>query len=116
MFITTCIEKQCTRPISALPKDTTKAILPDYNRPTLAYNWRTFSIACFFFSVSIDYKQYTNSIRDLIVLPFFILRLHLTISLIHVIALQHTGIQKSRACIVAWRKVLPTEKCLVNSF
>jgi len=25
-------------------------------------------------------------------------------------------IQKIRACIFAWRKVLPTEKCLVTSF
>jgi len=68
-----------------------------------------------FLSLSIDYKQYTNSIRDLIVLPFFffffILHLDLTIGLIHVIAQQ---IQKIRACIVAWQKVLPTEKCLVT--
>jgi len=50
-----------------------------------------------FLSVSIDYKQYANSIRDLIVLPlfffFFILHLDLTIGLIHVIAQQ---IQKIR--------------------
>jgi len=39
--------------------------------------------------------------------------LDLTIGLIHVIALQ---IQKILACIVAWLKVLPTEKCLVTSF
>jgi len=42
-----------------------------------------------FLSVSINYKQYTNSIRDLFVLPFFfILRLDLTVGLIHVIAQQ----------------------------
>jgi len=46
----------------------------------------------------VDYKQYTNSIRDLIVLLFFILRLDLTIGLIHVIAQQ---IQNIWACIVA---------------
>jgi len=33
--------------------------------------------------------------------------------LIHIIAQQ---IQKIRACIVAWRKVLPTEKCLVTLY
>jgi len=67
-----------------------------------------------FLSVRIDYKQYTNSISDLIVITvFFILHLNLTIGLIHVIAQQ---IQKIRACIVAWRKVLPTEKSLVVSF
>jgi len=39
----------------------------------LAYNWRTFSSVCFFFQsvISIDYKQYTNSIRDLIVITVF---------------------------------------------
>jgi len=41
------------------------------------------------------------------------LRIDLTIGLIHVIAQQ---VQKIRACIVARRKVLPTEKCLVTSF
>jgi len=41
------------------------------------------------------------------------LGLDLTIGLIHVIAQQ---IKKTRACIVAWRKVLPTEKRLVTSF
>jgi len=41
------------------------------------------------------------------------LGLDLTIGLIHVIAQQ---IQKIQACIVAWQKVLPTEKCLVFSF
>jgi len=41
------------------------------------------------------------------------LGLDLTIGLIHIIVQQ---IQKIRACIVAWRKVLPTEKCLVTSF
>jgi len=35
--------------LSALPKDTTKAKLPDYNRPTSLYNWRTFLIVWFFF-------------------------------------------------------------------
>jgi len=39
--------------------------------------------------------------------------LDLTIGLIHVIAKQ---IQNIRACIIAWRKVLPTEKYLVTSF
>jgi len=42
-----------------------------------------------------DNKQYTNCIRDLIVITFFFI---LDISLIHVIAQQ---IQKIRACIVA---------------
>jgi len=41
------------------------------------------------------------------------LGLDLTIGLNHVIAQQ---IQKIRACIVAWQKVFPTEKCLVTSF
>jgi len=41
------------------------------------------------------------------------LDLELTIGLIHVIAQQ---IQKIRACIVAWLKVLPTEKSLMVSF
>jgi len=41
------------------------------------------------------------------------LRLDLTKGLIHVIAQQ---IQKIRACIVAWKKVLPTEKSLIVSF
>jgi len=37
-------------PLSALPKDTTKANLPEYNTVTLlAYNWLTFSIVWFFF-------------------------------------------------------------------
>jgi len=42
-----------------------------------------------FLSVRIDNKQYTNSIRDLIVLPFFffILSLDFTIGLIHVVFL-----------------------------
>jgi len=48
-----------------------------------------------------------------LLLLFFILGLDLTIGLIHVIAQQ---IQKSRACIVAWQKVLPTEKSLLVSF
>jgi len=67
-----------------------------------------------FHSVSIDNKQYINSIRDLIVITvFFILHLDLTIGLIHVIAQQ---MQKIRACIIAWQKVLPTEKYLIVSF
>jgi len=71
------------------------------------------SIARFFFQL-VDNKQYTNSIRDLIVITvYFILGLDLTKSKIHVIA-QH--IQKIRACIVAWQNVLPTEKSLVVSF
>jgi len=41
------------------------------------------------------------------------LDLDLTIDLIHVIAQQ---IQNIRACIVAWQKGLPTERCLVTSF
>jgi len=41
------------------------------------------------------------------------LGLDLTLGLIHVIAQQK---QKIRACIVAWRNVLPTEKSLVVSF
>jgi len=36
----------------------------------LAYNWRTFSIV-WFFSESVDNKQYTNSIKYLIVITFF---------------------------------------------
>jgi len=40
------------------------------------------------------------------------LLLDLTIDLIHVIA----QIEKIRVCIVAWRKVLPTEKSLAVSF
>jgi len=28
----------------------------------------------------------------------------------------HNRYKKIRACIVAWQKVLPTEKCLVTSF
>jgi len=41
------------------------------------------------------------------------LGLDLTTGLIHVVAQQ---IQKIRACIVAWQKVLPTEKSLVVHF
>jgi len=41
------------------------------------------------------------------------LRLDLTIVIFQVIAQQ---IQKIRACIVVWRNVLPTEKCLVTWF
>jgi len=79
----------------------------------LAYNWRTFSIVWFFFQ-SVSNKQYTNTIRDLIVNSvFFMLGLDLTIGLIHVNAQQT---QKIPACIVAWRNVLPTEKSLVVSF
>jgi len=33
-------------------------------------NWRTFSIVWFFFQL-VDNKQYTNSIRDLIVITVF---------------------------------------------
>jgi len=52
------------------------------------------------------YKQYTNSIRDLIVLPLFcffvfILRVDLTIGLIHVIAQQ---IQKNSSVHRCWAK------------
>jgi len=47
-----------------------------------------------------------------IIAILFILSLDLTIGLIHVIVQQ---IQKIRVCIVAWRKVLPTKKCLVTS-
>jgi len=36
----------------------------------LAYNWRMFSIVWFFLQ-SVDDKQYTNSIRDLIVITAF---------------------------------------------
>jgi len=68
-------------------------ILPVTIIGLLAKNWRTFSIVWFFFQ-SVDNEQYTNSIRDLIVITvfFFILGLDLTIGLIHVIAQQ---IQKS---------------------
>jgi len=56
----------------------------------------------------------TNSIRDLdIIATLFMLGLDLTIGLIHVIAQQ---IQKIRACIFTWRKVLPTEMSLAFSF
>jgi len=34
----------------------------------------------------------------------------------HRLFIQAQQTQKIRACIVAWRKVLPTEKCLVTSF
>jgi len=54
-----------------------------------------------------------NSIRGLNIIAILFLGLDLTIDLIHVIAQQ---IQKFRTCIVAWRKVLPTEKSLVTSF
>jgi len=67
-----------------------------------------------FFFQSVYNKQYTNSIRDRNIIAIsFILGLDFTIGLINVIAQQ---IQNIRACIVAWRKVLPTEKCLVISF
>jgi len=86
-------------------------ILPVTIKGLLAYNWRMFSIVWLFLQ-SVDNKQYSNSIRDLIVITvfFFILCFDLTIGLIPVIAQQ---ILKIRACIVAWRKVLPTEKSLV---
>jgi len=58
--------------------------------------------------------EHANSIRGLNVIAIlFILGLDLTVGLIHVIA---QTVQKIRACIVAWRKVLPTEKYLVTSF
>jgi len=73
-------------------------ILPVTIIGLLVYNWHTFSIVWFFFQL-VDNKQYTNSIRDLIVITaFFILGLDLTIGLIHVITQQT---QKIRACIIA---------------
>jgi len=100
--------------ISALRKDPTKAILPDYNRLTSLLTGVRFRL--FGFSFSQYWLQVIQKIHQrshCFTVFFFILRLDLTIGLIYVIAQQ---IQKVRACIVAWRKVLPIEKSLVTSF
>jgi len=56
-------------------------ILPVTIIGLLAYNWCMISVVWFFFQ-SVDNKQYTNSIKDLIVIiVFFILGLDLTVGL-----------------------------------